>query len=232
MGCLIPAVVIIYLDTGCLGGWVSLWKPCRSHRHLFDHRLICTTNNNQDCVRHMMQAFNIDIMVVRASDICDPHFSWNSNSMARCIHISLLRLQEIWLTKFVTTGVLMPGIALLRNKLPKESGAIVGSFGIYMAYAIVSSGHLPLMNFILLLALVGEGLVARVAWAQRCLQAKYAQTVAAPVVKIARLLALMVHLASAAADPCTLTLASGYIFIVIMATCMSMRPISQAFNDQ
>ena len=232
MSCLIPAVIIIYLDTGCLGEWVSLWKPCRSNRKLFEHRLVCTTYNVQDCTLQMAHLSNVDIMVVRPGDICDPHFAWSSNSMARCIHTSLLRLQEIWLTKFVTTGVLMPAIALLRNNLPTESGTIVGNVGIYMAYAMVSSGHLPLMNFILLLALLGEGLVARVAWDRGCLKAQYVQKVATPVVKIARLLSLMVHLASAAGDPRTLALASGYIFILIMSTCMGMSPIAQVFNDQ
>ena len=68
------------------------------------------------------------------------------------MHISLLRLQEIWLGKFITTGLVIPGVALLRNKLPKASGAIVGKLGIYMTYVLMSSGHLPLMKFVLLLA--------------------------------------------------------------------------------
>ena len=55
----------------------------------------------------------------------------------------------------------------------------VGNFGIYMAYAMMSSGHLPLMSFIFLLALSGEGLVAKVAWDQRCLDAQYVQNLVA-----------------------------------------------------
>ena len=69
----------------------------------------------------------------------------------------------------------MPGVALIRDKLPTEPGALVGNFGIYMAYALVSSGHLPLMNFILLLAFLGEGLVARVAWAEKCIKVSQKQ---------------------------------------------------------
>ena len=29
MNFLIPSLIIVYLDTGCLGRWVALWKPCR-----------------------------------------------------------------------------------------------------------------------------------------------------------------------------------------------------------
>ena len=67
-------------------------------------------------------------MVLRGSDICDPHYSWSSTSISRCIHISLLRLQEILLAKLVTTGVVIPGIALIRYHLPAESGSVVGHF--------------------------------------------------------------------------------------------------------
>ena len=34
--------------------------------------------------------------------------------------------KEIWLAKLVTTGVVMPGIALVRDKLPTESEAVLG----------------------------------------------------------------------------------------------------------
>ena len=51
----------------------------------------------------------------------------------------------------------MPGVALMRNKLPTEYGAVLGSFAVYMAYAMVSSGHLPLMMPMLFLALLVEG---------------------------------------------------------------------------
>ena len=39
MSCLIPAMLIIYLDTGCLSRWVILWKPCRSNSQLFQRRV-------------------------------------------------------------------------------------------------------------------------------------------------------------------------------------------------
>ena len=77
--------------------------------------------------------------------------------MSRCIHTSLLRLQEIWLAKFVMIGLVIPGDALMRNKLPTELGAVLGNFAICTAYAIVSSGHLPLMMPMLLLAGLAEG---------------------------------------------------------------------------
>ena len=48
-----------------------------------------------------------------------------------------------------------------------------------MAYAMVSSGHLPLMMPMLLVALLAEGLVVRVAWAEGHLKAVCRQNVAA-----------------------------------------------------
>ena len=108
MNCLIPGVVIIYLDTGCLGRWVALWKPCLSNRASFQLTLMCNAKNQRDCLalainQGSAERFGVDITVVRSSGICDPHFSWSTTSMSSCIHISLLRLQEIWLAKFVMT---------------------------------------------------------------------------------------------------------------------------------
>ena len=158
MNCLIPSLIIVYLDTGCLGRWVALWKPCRSNRQMFQSRLICNDQNTQDCGEFsLVPSWEIDIAVVRSSDICDPHFSWSATSMSSCIHISLLRLQEIWLAKAVTTGVVMPGMALLKDTSLMEHEAVLGNLAIYMAYAIVSSGHLPLMMLMLLLGCFAEG---------------------------------------------------------------------------
>ena len=228
MNCVIPAVVIIYLDTGCLGRWVSLWNICRSNSQLFQRRLTCSSERRVETDCRLLQGHgnvmnSIDIMITHASDICDPHVSWTLTSMSRCIHITLIRLQDVWLANFVTTGLVMPGVNLMRNKLPAESSEVVGNFGIYVAYALVSSGHLPLMNFILFLAFLGEGLVARVAWVEKRFEAKYVQVVAGPVVKMARLLSFMVHVAAAAGDPHTLIFASAYMFMRIMASCIGMR---------
>ena len=223
MNCLIPAILIIYLDIGCLARWVILWKPCRRNSQLLERHLVCTEENGQDCKdMGLRRTFNMDVMVLRSNDLCEPHFSWSSTSISRCIQISLLRLQEIWLTKFITTGLVMPGLDLVRGVLPTESGQIVGNFGIYVAYALVSSGHLPLMNFVLLLACLGEGLVARVAWVEKCLKPTYVKDVAAPVVKMARLLSLVVHLASVAGDA-HMSVVEGACIFALMATSISTR---------
>ena len=215
MNFLIPTVVIMCLDTGCLGRWVSLWRPCRgSSRQMFQRRLLCTAENQRDCI--LGPTVGIDIMVQSSSDICEPHFSWSSTSISNCMHISLLRLQEMLLTKFVMIGLVIPGAALLRDELPTELGIVIGRFGILIANAMLSSGHLPLMSFILLLAFLGQGLVARVAWAEKCFRPLYAQNSAAPAVNIARMFSLFVYLASAAADPCMLAMARAYLFVLIM----------------
>ena len=215
MNCVLPAFVIIYLDTGCLGRWVSLWTQCQSGSRYFHSRSGAAFVDTEHSV--------VPSVLLKSSDVCDQHVSWTSTSVSGCIHIALLRLQEVWMAKFITTGLVMPGLNLMRGKLPTESGAIVGNFGIYMAYVLVSSGHLPLMNIIVFLAFLGEGLVARVAWVQTCLKANYVKDVAATVVNTARLLSLMVHLASAAGDPQILVIASAYIFMLIMTKCICMR---------
>ena len=188
MSCLIPLVLIIYLDTECLSKWMTFWKPCRSNSEMFQYSLTCTRDNQRDCAitydaEHDDYFVDLEMQVLRSSDICKPHFSWSSTSISRCIHVTLLRLQEVWLAKFVTTGLAMPGLALMWGKMPTESGAIVGNFGIYMAYVLVASGHLPLMNFALLLAFSGEGLVARVAWVEKSFKATNVQNLVARVAR-------------------------------------------------
>ena len=97
-------------------------------------------------------------------------FLRSSTAISNCIHISLLRLQTILLANFVTKGFVIPGIALLRET-KTFSGAVVGDFAIYIAYAMVSSGHLPLMMPMLFIAFLAEGFVTRVTWAEKCLKA-------------------------------------------------------------
>ena len=134
------------------------------------------------------------------------------------MQISLLRLQEILLGKLITTGVVIPGIAILRGSSQvKTSGEVLAKFAIYMAYATVSSGHLPLMLPLLLLAVCIVGLLVVDAWAQRgILPVHHVQNIAAPVLRMTRLLSLIVHLASAAGDPRALAMAVAYIFILIL----------------
>ena len=35
-GCVLPAAVIVLLDTYCLGNWLVLWSPCRNNPEQFD----------------------------------------------------------------------------------------------------------------------------------------------------------------------------------------------------
>ena len=94
VSCLFPAVLIIYLDAGCLSRWVTLWKPCRSSRHLFQRRFVCIAlDNEQDCIGDEHEG-NFDNMILHSSDVCDPHFSWSSTSVSGCIHITLLRFKR------------------------------------------------------------------------------------------------------------------------------------------
>ena len=130
MNCVIPAVIIMYLDTECLGQWVTFWKPCRSDTRPFEHRLMCNSESNRDCDQTGLRfEMEISISILRERDICDPRYSGfgGRTSMSRCIETSPLRLQEIWLAKFITTGLVIPGMSLARNNLPTQSGAVVSN---------------------------------------------------------------------------------------------------------
>ena len=82
MNCLIPAVIIVYLDTGCLGRWAALWKPCRRNRHWLQLSLICEVGGS--CrIGNRESRSPIHIAALRPSDICDPSSSLSFNSTSR-----------------------------------------------------------------------------------------------------------------------------------------------------
>ena len=86
MNCVIPAVIIIYLDTGCLGRWAALWKPCRRNSHWFRLSLVCIERGRQDCALGIPAGMSIGtfhLPVLRPSDICDARSSWSFTSMSR-----------------------------------------------------------------------------------------------------------------------------------------------------
>ena len=115
MNCLIPAAIIMYLDTGCLGRWVALWRPCRSNRQSFQLSLSCNAIGAKCRLGSILdESLDIGITTVHSSEICDAHPSWSATSVSSCVHTSLLRLQDFLLAKLITTGVVMPLVALNR----------------------------------------------------------------------------------------------------------------------
>ena len=62
MNCVIPIVIVIYLDTGCLGRWVSLWKTCWNNSQLFQRRLLCNRESGQYCA-FLRSHLNHDIRI-------------------------------------------------------------------------------------------------------------------------------------------------------------------------
>ena len=75
MNCVIPIVVIVYLDIECLGRWVSFWKTCRSNSQQFQTRLVCNGKDDRYCDVLLSTFHDVDVMVIKPSDICDPHVS-------------------------------------------------------------------------------------------------------------------------------------------------------------
>ena len=56
--CLLPAAVIIFLDTHCLGRWSECWDPCR---------------NNPEQFNRVMDLGDIKVPLLRSADICDSY---------------------------------------------------------------------------------------------------------------------------------------------------------------
>ena len=56
--CLLPAAVIIVLDTHCLGRWSECWDPCRNKPEQFNR---------------VMKQGDLEVPLLRSADICDSY---------------------------------------------------------------------------------------------------------------------------------------------------------------
>ena len=105
----VPLLVIVYLDTKCYGNWVALWQPCIYNANQFQITYKCMTGECEP-----LRDPGTDILAspaLSSKEMCPPSPSCilGSISMSRCIELVLLRLQDIWLSKFVTSGFVFPG---------------------------------------------------------------------------------------------------------------------------
>ena len=61
--------------------------------------------------------------------------------MATCSELTLLRLQDIWLGKFITSGLVMPAGKLNAEHIPKSnSSKYVGALAVHMAFVVFLVG--------------------------------------------------------------------------------------------
>ena len=104
-----PVAAVVYLDRGCLGNWLKLWAPCRCRANAdrFEVYFSCTRTDDSDCANLLKQFMNIHMKLLSNSDICDVRRAGGQRSMATCIELALLRLQDIWLGKFILSGLML-----------------------------------------------------------------------------------------------------------------------------
>ena len=104
MNCLFPAAVIIILDTVCLGNWATLWRPCRRDAQQFNMQ-----STSAPPVGWSNAPMNqIYAAVMRSYEVCDPSYARAATCMSRCVKLTMLRLQDIWLEKLVISGFIIP----------------------------------------------------------------------------------------------------------------------------
>ena len=160
MNFLFPAVVVFYLDTGCLGRWVLLWAECRKGSDQQFNRVVWCDPNEATCLlgpRNLKSFINVEVLKV--NDICNLLHARRPTSPSRCMELTLLRLQDFWLKKLVVGGLLLPMIRIARGKWYKNLAQGTSKLVILLAFAIAASGHLPLMMHLLLLVMSVETLV-------------------------------------------------------------------------
>ena len=113
-------------------------------------------------------------------------------SLTRCMELALLRLQDIWLGKVITSGLLVPAGRLCIGLHGMSSSGVVGTFTVLLAYAIIGSGHLPLMVIVICLAMMKMTLLAAVSWDAKFLEYQKRLGIARPCVILTQVSATMV----------------------------------------
>ena len=81
---------------------------------------------------------NLEVPLLRSADICDSYQARARTTLSKCVQVALLRLQDLWLPKILTSGVVMPAIRIARGAHYKDSTGVVANLAVYIAYVIVS----------------------------------------------------------------------------------------------
>ena len=204
-----PSIVIVYLDANCLGRWVLFWEPCRVGAPLLQQALVC--NEGLVCKLPQVSQYrdpdDIWIIVLNRAEICDPHLAMAKASASRCMELALLRLQDIWLGKFIVSGFLIPPCRATSSTI--SSGATVGRLVLIVAFAMLSSGYLLLMMPLLLLVALSEIMVAAIYLERNSRMHVARQKIASPNIGLARVLSSIVHLVAVSEQPFAMVMLCG-----------------------
>ena len=142
MSCFFPAIVVVCLDLRCFGGWALLWDRCRTTPGIFD--VVGTFHLRED-----LYSFK----GMQTSDVCSLRQS--PLSLSTCASTALLRLQDVWLGKFISSGLAIPAGKLLASRYFQDSSEVVGQLAIVFAFAIMTSGHIYICCGVIIWATFG-----------------------------------------------------------------------------
>ena len=114
--------------------------------------------------------FALAAQVLRSADICDSDQARTLTTLPKCIQVTLLRLQDLWIQKIIISGVIIPAFRLAREVRYKNSTQVVSALAGYLAYAMITAGHLPLVTPLLWMGVLITTFLAAVSWHDGCLQ--------------------------------------------------------------
>ena len=193
ISCVLPAAVIVLLDTYCLGNWLVLWSPCRSNPEHFNRIAhVAETDPLKPSILHFM----VHVQLLSSSDMCDSHQSRAQTTPSKCIQVALLRLQDFWLPKIMISGMVLPAYYLARNRHYKDSTQFVGSLAMQIAYAMIAAGHLPLAMPLLWLSMLSITVLAAVSWHEQCLHHNLTEQSTRSIVALPQAVSTLIHAAS------------------------------------
>ena len=115
--------------------------------------------------------------------------------MSHCVEVTLLRLQTMWVSKLITSGLLIPAGCILAEKgACDDSGKVISKLTILLAYALIASGHLPIVILLIPFAVLGETLLAMTSWSTGTLKVSSDDDIAALSTIIAQAMAATLQL--------------------------------------
>ena len=162
VSCFVPAAVVVCLDLRCFGGWALLWDQCRS-----------PTGKFQAVYTRRVGYLYYNFKGMQTSDVCSPRHS--PLSLSTCASTALLRLQDVWLVKFMSSALVIPAAKLTASRYFEDSSEVVGHLVIVFAFAIMTSGHLPLVMPLLYMSVLSETVLAASSWANTSMKHQRAQ---------------------------------------------------------
>ena len=195
--CLLPAAVIGFLDTACLGNWPALWDPCRNNPEQFN-RVV----DKAGVLSHSVQ-------VLSSADICNSRHARAQTTLSKCVQVALLRLQDMWLSKIVTSGVVIPASRLARKEHYSDSTQVVSALVLYFAYAIITAGHLPLLMPLLWISMSSVTLLAAVSWHNQTLHQDLKGLSITSTLSMPEALSVIIHAATASTSAGVRTIVSS-----------------------